>query len=325
MKKKKDRETHINQQIAKFLLDFDEEFQSDHYGFLSFQDGEHFHHRLRDGKVEVCQVSGVELGRLEHFLDYWDNQKGEESFQQLEAKLAAGGDINAIETTLRGSAMVSALKQFKQLLEVQDKKLPIPNCSKCGKQMKFEEKRGKKFTSLLGEAVVIRKYRYCRRCKLGLFPLDKFIGMERKSITPGLERMVLSLTAEVSSYRGKEMLEELSGVNISRSRVDRLTRKSGAEIADSKPKNVKKPKASLTLPVVTADEAGVPAELVKIGSQMWGRCCMINDPSSYGECLGTSVEKRTPTRGNGKPQSPASAWLSAEAKKRNSSQSSIQR
>lgn len=325
MKKEKGRDTRINQQIAKFLLDFDAEFESDHYGFLSLQNGEHFHHRLCDGKVEVYQVSGVELGRLERFLDYWGHQKGEESFQQLAAKLAAVGEgIDAIEITLRGNAMGSALKQFKQLLEVQDKKLPIPHCSKCGKQMKFEEKRGKKFTSLLGEAVVMRKYRYCRRCKLGLFPLDKFIGMERKSMTPGLERMILSLTAEVSSYRGKEMLEELSGVNISRSRVDRLTRKLGAEIADSEPKNVEELEASLAFPVATADKAKVPADLVKIESQMWGQCCMINDANSHEECHGTSVEKGTP-RGNVGHKSSASAWLSAEARQRNSSQSSMQR
>ena len=89
-------------------------------------------------------------------------------------------------------------------------------------------------------------------------PLDKHVGMVLKSVTPGMERMMLTVSAEVSSQRGREMLRDLAGIDVSRSRLDRETRRLGAEVVEFERRDAEEPGTGPATPVVAVDGTGVP-------------------------------------------------------------------
>ena len=236
MEKNKGRS--ITNEINAFLIAFSEQYSSNHPGFLSFENGQHLHHRLVDGQVKVNVVTGSELDLHKHFLIYWEDNYDYKLLTNLEIKInQKNPDIASVEAALRNNALDSASRKLKRLLEIKDEQLPTPDCPKCQNLMRRESgKRKKTFTSIVGKLVVLRNYYYCRGCQLGIMPLDKRIGLVKKSIMPEMERMIMAITSEVSSYRGKTILHKLTGVEISRSRIDRETRRRNRTASQAKNK-----------------------------------------------------------------------------------------
>ena len=260
MKRKQGGKRDLHRRIAEFLSECGREFGCDHPGVPGVHEGVHFHHRLRDGKVEVSAVSGDELERLQRFLGHFREGAPDGTLERLEAELSAPGpDLEAIETSLRDDALSSASARLKRLLEARDAQLPAPVCPQCGRRMRCGSvKRPKTFTSAVGRVEVMRSHYYCRRCRKSSVPLDEHVGMVLKSVTPGMERMMLTVSAEVSSQRGREMLRDLAGIGVSRSRLDRETRRLGAEVVEFERRDAEEPGTGPATPVVAVDGTGVP-------------------------------------------------------------------
>ena len=178
----------------------------------------------------------------------------------LAAELSVQGpDPDAVGTALRERALSAGADACRRLFEGRDDGLDPPPCPECGGRMKRRgSKFPKTFTTRPGAVTVERSCCRCVKCGKGLFPLDAWLKLEGRSITPGGERMVMAAAAEAGSRRGSALLEELSGTGTSRSRFDRLTRATGAEVVGFERKDVPEAERPLLLPVIAADGTGVP-------------------------------------------------------------------
>jgi hypothetical protein len=86
--------------------------------------------------------------------------------------------------------------------------------------------------SLLGSVPCPRAYYYCRRCGQGVCPWDQAVGLTEKNLTPGLERVATLAGAVADSFeRGAELLEEMSGIRLGESTVQRTTEATGRRVA----------------------------------------------------------------------------------------------
>jgi hypothetical protein len=86
--------------------------------------------------------------------------------------------------------------------------------------------------SLFGTLRYRRAYYYCRRCGKGICPFDQQAGLGEHHLSPAVQRLA-SLAGGVSPSFEKagELLEEMSGVHLSESTVERTTEGIGLCIA----------------------------------------------------------------------------------------------
>lgn len=261
-----EEERYRDPAVEKRLAALDEEFVAVHPGVLVERDGVHVHHRREGDHVTVAVVSGGELralrARLARFARFVSAHGGSapDGIDRLAAELSAPGpDLDAVETALRDDGLAASAAVYRRLLEAQDDDLDPPACPKCGGVMKRHgPKRAKTLTTRLGKVTVERSYCRCTGCGKGLCPLDARLGIEGRSMTPGTERMVMAAAAETGSRRASQLVEELSGVRVSRSRFDREARSLGSEVVEFERKEAPDAPDGPPLPVVSADGTGVP-------------------------------------------------------------------
>jgi hypothetical protein len=107
-------------------------------------------------------------------------------------------------------------------------------CPHCGGAAEFHSHRPHTSLSLVGPVRYRRAYYLCRRCGKGLFPFDRDAGLTTRDLTPALERVAtLAGTVADSFERGGELLEELSGIRLGESTVERTTEDAGRRLADA--------------------------------------------------------------------------------------------
>jgi hypothetical protein len=107
-------------------------------------------------------------------------------------------------------------------------------CPHCGQAAEFHSHRPHTPTSLVGSIRYSRAYYLCRIRGQGLFPFDQEAGLTARNLTPALERVAtLSGTVADSFEKGAELLEELSGIRLGESTVERTTEEAGRRLADA--------------------------------------------------------------------------------------------
>ncbi len=105
-------------------------------------------------------------------------------------------------------------------------------CPGCDYAAAYHEEAGRTLISLFGPVRYQRAYYYCRRCGKGYHPFDAQAGIPEHQLTPAAERLA-SLAGGVSPSfeKGAELLQEMSGVDLSESTVERTTEDVGSRIA----------------------------------------------------------------------------------------------
>ena len=105
-------------------------------------------------------------------------------------------------------------------------------CPGCGYAAPYHDEAGRTLVSLFGPIRYRRAYYYCRRCGKGLCPFDQYARIPTRQLTPAVERLA-SLAGGVSPSfeKGAELLQEMSGVHLSESTVERTTEDVGSRIA----------------------------------------------------------------------------------------------
>jgi len=101
----------------------------------------------------------------------------------------------------------------------------------CGREARYAGRRPKTFTSVLGDLTLRRAYYHCEVCHAGFCPRDQALSLEDDSLSPGVLRMVGHVGALVSFAEGRELLQELAGVQLSTKHVERAAEALGREIA----------------------------------------------------------------------------------------------
>jgi hypothetical protein len=106
-------------------------------------------------------------------------------------------------------------------------------CPHCGGAAEFHSHREHTSLSLVGPIRYRRAYYLCRVCGKGLFPFDRDAGMTARDLTPALERVATLAGAVADSFeKGAELLEEMAGVRLSESTVERTTEDAGQRLAE---------------------------------------------------------------------------------------------
>jgi hypothetical protein len=107
-------------------------------------------------------------------------------------------------------------------------------CPHCDQAAAFHSHRWHTSFSLVGPIRYRRAYYLCRTCGKGLFPFDCDAGLTTRDLTPALERVAALAGAVADSFEnGAELLEEMAGVRLSESTVERTTEDAGQRLADT--------------------------------------------------------------------------------------------
>ena len=106
-------------------------------------------------------------------------------------------------------------------------------CPHCGGTAEFHSHREHAPLSLVGPVHYRRAYYLCRCCGHGLFPFDQEAGFTPRHLSPALERVAtLAGTVADSFEKGADLLEEMAGVRLGESTVERTTEDAGHRLAD---------------------------------------------------------------------------------------------
>jgi uncharacterized protein UPF0236 len=105
-------------------------------------------------------------------------------------------------------------------------------CPGCDRAAPYHDDAQRTLVSLFGPITYQRAYYYCRRCGKGQCPFDDRAGIPAHQLTPAVERLASLAGAVSPSFeKGAELLQEMSGVGLSESTVERTTEDVGARIA----------------------------------------------------------------------------------------------
>jgi hypothetical protein len=106
-------------------------------------------------------------------------------------------------------------------------------CPHCGHSAGYHSDRERTLQSLFGPIRYQRAYYYCRRCGRGAHPFDDQAGVTSRGLTPAVEQLATLAGAVGDSFeRGADLLQEMAGVRLSESTVERATEDVGQRIAE---------------------------------------------------------------------------------------------
>ena len=134
----------------------------------------------------------------------------------LAAELRSGGvpDLDAIETAVRGGQLRCGTASCAALLEALAAELPPPSCPGCGRRMERHSRIGKTFQTRMGPVRIERSCRHCRKCGGGAFPLDRALGLEGRTATPGADSLCAEVASSGSCGQAVRQLKNLAGVEV---------------------------------------------------------------------------------------------------------------
>jgi Transposase len=133
---------------------------------------------------------------------------------------------------LRRQVLGLAARAVEQRLnaDISDYAGPSLPCD-CGQTARYAGRRIKVFQSILGELKLERAYYHCSRCGGGFCPRDRQLGIAKTCLSPATVRMIGTVGSMVSFQEGSQLLQELAGICIDASQVERGAEALGNEIA----------------------------------------------------------------------------------------------
>ena len=105
----------------------------------------------------------------------------------------------------------------------------------CGARQKYMNDRARPMTSLLGTFRFKRAYYWCAACSESSAPLDEALSIPHTDFSPAVRNGVSLLGAEVAFGRGTMLMEELTGIRISKRKHRETSEATGAMLAPPTP------------------------------------------------------------------------------------------
>src|SRR5262245_38247622 len=141
--------------------------------------------------------------------------------------------LDEIEQTVEEVSGEMERELERRILEQQEN---LPNwpenqvrCA-CGAMARFRERRPRLLVTRHGEGFLWRRYYYCSACRQGFAPLDADLGLDRGATTTQVRVWVATLGAYLPFAPAAVALEQLTGVRLGPSTVERGTLAVGASL-----------------------------------------------------------------------------------------------
>ena len=128
----------------------------------------------------------------------------------------------------------------------------------CGRRKELHRRLAKTFQSRFGLLSVLRTYYVCRPCGDGHFPLDRALGLEGKSATPGAESIHADAASSDSYEAAVRKLGNLAGVKVTKATLRRHCVRIGEEVQAFEREDVEPEAPSADRVLVEIDGTGVP-------------------------------------------------------------------
>lgn len=179
-------------------------------------------------------------------------------------------DFEAWETAARSCALRLAARALETHLNAErsDYSGPARDCP-CGAQARYVDRRSKTFQTVLGALQLERAYYHCPACGQGFCPRDASLGIQYRSLSPGVLRMVASVAARVSFEESSVLLDQLAAVTVGPKQVERHAEALGRQVDDDE-KQETAPMDQTPLPptlYLGIDGTGIPVR----ASELTGR------------------------------------------------------
>ena len=185
---------------------------------------------------------------------------------RLAADLASGvPDLDAVERALREASPVGGAEATGLLPGQPGRALPAPECGSCGRAMVRHPARKRSWLTRLGRVEVRRGCFRCGSCGGGRFPLDRALGLEADTFTPGVAGVVAGTVSLMGFGAAAAHIGNLAGLEVSPGSLQRRALAPGAEAMESGREEVVDGRPLESRMYLSVDGTGIPmrAEEVK--------------------------------------------------------------
>ena len=111
----------------------------------------------------------------------------------------------------------------------------------CGGRQKYMNDRERVLVSLLGRFRFKRAYYWCGECSESSAPLDDALAIAHTQFSPAVRNGVSLMGAEVAFGRGARLMEELTGIRISKRKHREIAEATGATLGRNQTERSDKP------------------------------------------------------------------------------------
>jgi hypothetical protein len=185
-------------------------------------------------------------------------------------------DLEAVEGATRAAVHRAGAAVLAHLLDEQEPFPPALPCG-CGHNASFHALRPRQLLTAVGPVTFDRAYYYCPHCHQGQVPRDRELDIVHTEYSPAVRRMMAVVGSDTSFHHGREQLELLAGLTVTRKAVERHAEEIGADIARCQQAEIQRA-VQLPLPhlagpqipvlYIEMDGTGVPV----VPAETEGRC-----------------------------------------------------
>jgi hypothetical protein len=137
--------------------------------------------------------------------------------------------LDEIEQTVEDVSVEMERELERRILERQQELGALPEarenqvrCS-CGAMARYRRLEGRFLVTRHGEGLLSRRYYHCRACRRGFCPLDQRLGLDAGGTTAQVRVWAALLGAHLPFAHAAIALEQLTGVRLGASTVERIT------------------------------------------------------------------------------------------------------
>ena len=153
-----------------------------------------------------------------------------------------------METATRSAMLLAGATVLSHVLS-EDGPFATAVACPCGEQAHYHSRRGRKVLTAVGQVEIERAYYYCPHCHQGQCPRDRELDIVNTDYSPGVRRMMAVVGSETSFDRGRNQMELLAGLVVTRKAVERHAEAIGSDIAKHEQASIRRTR-QLDLPVV---------------------------------------------------------------------------
>jgi hypothetical protein len=163
--------------------------------------------------------------------------------------------LEAIETATRAAMHRAGAGALSHLLGESETVPPRVACE-CGQSARYRERRSRHLLTAVGPVQFKRAYYHCAGCHRGQCPRDRELDVLHTEYSPAVRRMMAVVGSDTSFDQGREQIELLAGLEVTRKAVERQAEAIGSDMAQRKRAEIQRA-VQLDLPVVAGNDIPV--------------------------------------------------------------------